>query len=373
MAKPRPADATPVVVALEAESDELSRVAADAIFSSMPGYSVVPRERVLGSVRTNVARAVETLRSRHAPEERTRAEAAATTLERARQGVPIGDIIRAYRLSLRVIHDRFLTLASEARLDASTVLDCSNLLWEVGDWFTAIAAVEYRHYELDLAVQGTLRRSGMLRDILTGSLPEPELRKATASLGLDWGRQYSVFCISPSALRGRGEYEQGDVVEVAGNLLGLVLPDGADYSDDFPVGIGPERPLGDVLESTGLAIRIGALVSEWEAGAYRLEDVTWRLAAGSEPDVAELLHRKYIDPIVERGAFGEVLLESVRAYLMVDRNYAEAAQNLMIHPNTLRYRLSKFEEIVGCSLMKTRVIVDLAMVLDLPPMRDAQE
>ena len=66
-------------------------------------------------------------------------------------------------------------------------------------------------------------------------------------------------------------------------------------------------------------------------------------------------------------------LESVRAYLTVDRNYAEAAQNLMIHPNTLRYRLSKFEEIVGCSLMKTRVIVDLAMVLDLPPMRDAQE
>ncbi len=52
-------------------------------------------------------------------------------------------------------------------------------------------------------------------------------------------------------------------------------------------------------------------------------------------------------------------------YLTCDLNIALAAQQLVVHPNTLRYRLAKYEEIVGVQLTTTRSIVELAMALDL--------
>ncbi|GAB4252022.1 MAG: helix-turn-helix domain-containing protein [Thermoleophilia bacterium] len=60
---------------------------------------------------------------------------------------------------------------------------------------------------------------------------------------------------------------------------------------------------------------------------------------------------------------GEHLLETLKAYLAANRNVNRAAETLYIHPNTLRNRLHRIEELLDLSLDKTDCLVDLALGL----------
>ncbi|GGM69496.1 helix-turn-helix domain-containing protein [Dactylosporangium sucinum] len=370
MAKPTSAEAMAgVLAALDAETETLAADAAAAIYAELEGYSAVPGEAIQRSMRFNVTRAVSTLRSGRPPTSMTREEAEATTLERAEQGVPIDDIIRAYRLALRVIHSRFLELASGAGIKPTAILDCSNLLWEVGDWFTAVAAVAYRHHQVEVTVRQSVRRTELLRDVLSGMLSGSELWKAAATLELDESQHYAAFCIPRAEgidALGLARSTRGGVAEIAGQLFGLVHDSGdARLPKRVAIAVGPVRPLPLLHDSTRIAARIAELVADDEPGVYRVEDVPWSLAAHAVPEVLTMLRGKYIDAVGERGPFGESLLASVKAYLAADMNIAAAAQVLVVHPNTLRYRLAKYEDIVGVPLSQVRAITELTMALDL--------
>ncbi len=58
---------------------------------------------------------------------------------------------------------------------------------------------------------------------------------------------------------------------------------------------------------------------------------------------------------------GEHLLETLRVFLEADRTVTRAASVLYVHPNTLRNRLHKVEELLGVSLEATDVLVDIAL------------
>jgi putative transposase len=360
------ADLSSVLAALEDETGRLAGVAAAAIFNELPGYADVPPDAILRSMRSNVSRAVETLRSGEPPAPSTRAEAAAITRERAEQGVPIDDIIRAYRLALRVIHDRFMTLASVADVEPVVVLECSNLLWQVGDWFTAIAAVEFRNHRLEADVQKSVHRSELLRDLVGGLLDESALHRAATGLQLSTSRSYAVFCMATRPGEPVLERSRDPIAEIAGRIYG-VLPagDAGRFPDGARVAVGPARHLAQLQDSARLASRIADLIGGGPAGVYRVEDLPWSLAVHSEPEVAAHLHSKYIAPLQTGDAFGTALLESVRAYLAADLSVTVAARELVVHPNTLRYRLARYESIVGVRLGGTRSIVELAMALDV--------
>ena len=96
---------------LDLERAHLVRAGSTAIFTELESYRDISRDVVDRSLGLNVQRAIRTLRDGFAPDDDTDAEAATITRERAEQGVPIEDIIRAYRISLRVIHARFVQLA----------------------------------------------------------------------------------------------------------------------------------------------------------------------------------------------------------------------------------------------------------------------
>jgi len=108
------------------------------------------------------------------------------------------------------------------------------------------------------------------------------------------------------------------------------------------------------------------IVKNEPPGTYTLADVSWRLAALAETSVSKYLHSKYVQPVLDLGEFGELLLASMKAFLEMDLNITRAAQRLLIHSNTLRYRLAKYEEIVGVSMTRTGAIVEVAWTLGLP-------
>ena len=63
----------------------------------------------------------------------------------------------------------------------------------------------------------------------------------------------------------------------------------------------------------------------------------------------------------------EMLRESVRAWLGNDRNVPEAAKDLGVHPNTLRYRLRRVEEVTGLSLTDADALLLTALLLRRSP------
>ncbi len=277
-----------VIAALDAETEELARAAAQAIFAELDGYAGVPPEAIQRSMRSNVLRAVSTLRTGRPPTSATRAEAEAITLERASQGVPVDDIIRAYRLALRVIHDRLIQLAADADIEPAVVLDCSNLLWEVGDWFIGIAASVFRNHQLELAVRTSIRRTEVLRDVLGGMLSEAELHAAATALEVDGSQQFAVFCIpDPEGVDAiaLARAHPGGVAEIAGRIFGLIPEDFELRIPGIAIAAGPHRPLGSLQESTRVASRIAELIADAAAGVYGITDFPWSLAANSAPEV----------------------------------------------------------------------------------------
>jgi len=67
-----------------------------------------------------------------------------------------------------------------------------------------------------------------------------------------------------------------------------------------------------------------------------------------------------LGPLLQHDAAkNDHMVETLQAYIWADRDVQEASARLHVHPNTLRYRLRKIEEILGGSLESTRMIADL--------------
>jgi DNA-binding PucR family transcriptional regulator len=62
------------------------------------------------------------------------------------------------------------------------------------------------------------------------------------------------------------------------------------------------------------------------------------------------------------------LLETLAVYLYASGDYNQAAMNMFVHVNTLRYRLKKVEEILGQDLRQLAVLVNLYTALQVKVM-----
>lgn len=93
----------------------------------------------------------------------------------------------------------------------------------------------------------------------------------------------------------------------------------------------------------------------------RFEDLGLVDALLSAADPAQLRARSrlVLEPLQEH----QQLLETLVAYLDEDLNVNAAAARLHVHPNSLRYRLGRVEEILGQSVHELSTIVELYLAL----------
>ncbi|HEV7865075.1 MAG TPA: helix-turn-helix domain-containing protein [Acidimicrobiia bacterium] len=81
----------------------------------------------------------------------------------------------------------------------------------------------------------------------------------------------------------------------------------------------------------------------------------------SAADRAEL--RARVDLVLEPLRDHPQLLETLVAYLSADQNVNAAAEALHVHPNSLRYRLGRVEELLGRSVRSPATLADLYVAL----------
>jgi DNA-binding PucR family transcriptional regulator len=80
--------------------------------------------------------------------------------------------------------------------------------------------------------------------------------------------------------------------------------------------------------------------------------------------VTRVLVGRYITPFTEQGETGEAILQTVERYLANQGSPGRTADELFVHTNTVRYRLSRFEAVTGCSLRDAQSMVEVWWALE---------
>jgi len=150
------------------------------------------------------------------------------------------------------------------------------------------------------------------------------------------------------------------VTTVDGDVAGLLVGRPAGLCRSLILGLGAPAPASGVAtEFTRATQALRAAAGFGLVGAYTREELGLRAAVVALPAVGEQLVRLRLAPLDERGEDGAQLAEAAAAYLRQGLRLDAAARTLYVHPNTLRNRLRRFEEITGTNL---RDPADLAEV-----------
>lgn len=342
------------------------------IYRDLASYAgVVEREALESSVARNLGIALHALRVGQAPTSDSLVQADTTAQERYDVGVPVEQIILGFRVSISLIHERFIDLSLSLGLPVDAVIAGSRILWDVGDAFTTRVVTTYHGLELNAALADARRRAAVVQDLLAGRWPsDPTV------YSLDPRRRYAaVRCEvaaddNPEAVRRHLETTgslgtaHALVVTDDGICIGMV----AKRPDDLAlaIGIGPfvspeELPRsGRIAEQAlGLAHRLG------RSGVQGLDELGWRLAATRESDVGRLYADKFLRPMAHEGGFGQEMVEAVRSWLQHGLSIPRAADALGVHVNTVRYRLRRYQDLTGCNLDDIDDIIGVTWAIEL--------
>lgn len=334
-----------------------------ALRKVLPSYADVSDEALRASALRNSAVAVKTLAARRLPSDAELAHAAVAAGDRAAQGVPIQDVLTAYRLSLHHIRDFLTEAATTADCSPAVHLELVQLLWAQADAVSMYLATLHRDAELDIARHDERQRAEFLRGLVFGSVATAEIRRLGPAYGLAPDLRYVALRGRPapghdsselmravaSSVRGAGHNAFVDVLE--GDVVGVAPKTPEIARCPGIVGVGPPADLTAIEPSFATASRVLEVARRFgQQGVYRLEDLSLRVAVAAEDELGELLMTRYLRPLAALGGRAEPVQETVEAFIDNGLNIKATAEALDVHQNTVRYRLSRFEELTGSFL-----------------------
>lgn len=295
---------------------------------------------------------------------------------RAREGVPLEVVLRAYRLGGRVLWEALLA-ASRGRFAGGydeALLDAASYVWRVNDSSSAALVQAYRLEELRMQSHDLGRRHAVLDGLIEGRGGDPAfLRDAASVLGLP--ESGAVLCVvapvSPSGTDPLRAPQEALAPHGVGSAW-FVRP----RDEVGIVALGQRSPqvVLDALRPCAVG-RVGVSpvvegLAAVDAG-YRLAHTAARTLAG--PGLAVLDERlpealladsPELAPRLVRGALGgllelppadrDTLLTTLEELLACGGSPTHAASALFCHRNTVIYRMRRIEAATGRSIADPR-------------------
>jgi PucR-like helix-turn-helix protein len=358
-----------LVADIEGETDVLVPRIGERIREEIPDFRRLPAEALERAIRGNMARALTALRDLRPPTDAELDQAAAIGRERAEQGLTVDAVLHAYRITVTAVWSRFGELARERGADVTSVLAFSETLWVWADAVMDIVGAAHREVELEQAREEQQRRDAFLLALLTGTLDAAELRRDSATFGLDADRPFTPF-----RARGAGALSHRAIVALAGDD-GLAMALDRDLAG---IATRPPQALPGIATGVGPAVRLEALpaafamasralqtaVAFGQEGAFTLADLSIRPAIVADEVLGDAFAARYLEPLAGLGRLGAELEETLRTWLDQGMRVDDTARALHVHPNTLRHRLRRFEEATGTTLRDPRHLVELWWALE---------
>jgi hypothetical protein len=357
---------------LTADLDQVADETTTRILEQLAGYRGLARPDVLGGVRRTFEAGQRGLLERRPPhpgEQLPIARRCGRTA--AGRGIPVDELLHAYRIGLDVLREGVSREAPAGPHRDGVVLEALDIViaWNSSGMVSAAAA--HRQTELELMRDEEHRLATLVGRILLGTLGPADRRALHELYRIDLEQTYYVVCARPTngvganeirrqlGLDGPGGRVSGALAPMEGDVCGFVteLPD-----DPLPVPVGVSPPTGfdGLADAFPLAVRALETASAARSdGVHEFASLGLAPTVLSEDDVGDVLTERYLAPLDRLGRAGTVVLDTVDCYLAHDRRLGPTARALAVHPNTVRYRIGRFEQLTGASLRRTEQLVEV--------------
>lgn len=340
------------------------------------------------NLRDNIERGFQSLAGEVPPDADPQDTCKRTGVLRARQGVPLEAVLRAYRLGGQVIWEA-LRAASRDQFDGcydAELLDAAGYVWRVIDASSSALVDAYRKEEARIREHEVSRRHAYLSALLTGRGSDP-IFAAEAAHVLGLPVQGELLCVAApvDAIGDEPIHTPAELLSAHGvtsywqwrstHVVGLIALGGKPAEEMCTVlrpavtgRVGVSAVVGG-LAQLGAAYEMASTAARTlrAPGLVRFDD---RLPEALLVDRPELIAR--LRDVAFAGLAGlaegerEIMLATVRALLACNDSPTHAAKRLYCHRNTVIYRLHKFEQLTGHTLThpRDRLLLNLALLAD---------
>jgi len=366
----------------------LGEALADRLCREIDAYrdgTVVTKGEVRASCEANLTFVFHSL-SGHANIDVSPAEAAGTA--RALAGVPLPAVMTAYRIGFRFMWEETLAAARAARIPTESILEATARVFFAQDTFTQAMASAYRQQLTAQILEQEEERSALVEALLSRRITDSQsLWEAADLLRLPTTGPYVVVAAELPAIGKLGlpaienKLDTRDI-RSAWRLLsdlhiGIVHVRASDTISTLisvlrqaaTVRVGISPPFQDLAE-TGDALRFARLAVTAKPSADSLitvfDDTPLAVAAVSAPEVMAKIRSTVLKglnqlPPTERA----ILLDTFQAWLQEGGSANDTAAKIFCHPNTVRHRLHRIEELTGRSLSRPTDIAELCLAFEV--------
>jgi hypothetical protein len=378
-------DLSVVVSALHARLPELGERMAQRIRSDVDAYhdeSLIPFDSLRRSCTANADLLLKQLGRTGAQDPSPARE---TGRIRAEQGVPLADTLHAYRIGFELVWTEVLAEArTRPEVSDAQLVSQSAEVWALFGRYAEAVAATYRETTAELTSRRQARRSALVEALFSGVIADRTLWEAARELGLPDRGPYVVVAATADApgeepLAGTDAALRQAQVHFAWRLLpdqqiGLAaLPTTAAERTCLRVlrragarvGISPRfHSLRDTPRALRFARTALAGLQGTGPGVARFDDDPLAMVVAAAPDEAAHLVEVVLQPLLDLPAAERArLLDTLEHWYAAAGVATDAARSLFVHPNTVRYRLRRVEELVGRSLSDPRAAADIRAAL----------
>lgn len=375
----------PIIDSFLTRLDEVTNRCTEAIAATVPAYGRGGEplmQDVHDAVRGNVATLANVLSEGRDPRKDELDAIERVGARRAEAGIPLDDVLHAYRTVSRVCWD---VLAEECRAyegDAlEPAIELAQSVLRYTDLISTSVAEAYARAQRAIVREQEGARREFLADLLHGTDASPEdmLRRAH-TFGYDLSLSYIALvgvgpdpqahnetAVSAAAAAVASTASADPIVLQKGEQTIALLP-AEPFLDEFMTpeklvaelgsgwrfGLGgPEPGLEGVrrayLEARE-ALEVGVALGLDDV-VFRFDDLLLYHFLRSEPSLVDRFVEQTLGPLIayDDRRKGE-LIKTIDAYFRCDGSVKLAGERLFAHPHTVTYRLKQVERLTGWSL-----------------------
>ncbi|MCX5214721.1 helix-turn-helix domain-containing protein [Kitasatospora sp. NBC_00240] len=337
--------------------------------SDVPGYAALSDDEIQASAHRFMDILVGELSALRVPDGALRDVLRAYALERVARGVPLDALAVGYQLGSREMLTLIDEVSAEVGLPSGLLLAVHDSTWEFANEASSVFARLQHDLALERAHFDAERRSAFAAGVLGGAFTAERIHRDAPLFGLDLQLPYVALAARAASVTDAEAVRRviaaavrvpADRLPLAqiGSCLGVIVPKAPEDIVHHLVAAGPLLPL-DLLHR-GFDEAVVALDTAERftmTGLVRLPDLGPRPLVLSAARTAARLSARHLTALDEGGRSSREIEDTVRVYLDCDQDVRETSQRLAVHPNTVRYRVKRFQLLTGLDLRHTEELV----------------
>jgi DNA-binding CsgD family transcriptional regulator len=281
----------------------------------------------------------------------------------ARVGRSIDELMTAYQLGARLALRHAKRVGKRYNLSPAVMLMFADTLFAYVDELGAATRSGFlaAQAEAELGEQLENDRRRLLRLIMAGpSAPRAKVAELAERTRWPLPDEVTVVALSPDPQLSREDLEADALVDLTDPQPYMLVPGAFDVArralleaaiGDSRAVVGITMPLDDATDALRWARQALALADSGvipDAPVINCEDHLVTLWLLTDPALTEQLARRLLQPLTKlTETQRERLIETLRAWLTTRGNAVEMADQLHLHPQTVRYRMRNLERVFG--------------------------